>query len=67
MSIPIGAAVRSNVTGKLGRKIKVARQHRRRGHEPIWFDGDDRWWSVPQELLTYVARNYRTAKAWNDR
>jgi hypothetical protein len=64
MTIPVGAAVRSNVTGKLGRKVKVARYNRRRGHEPILFDGDDAWWSVPAALLTYVARKYETAKVW---
>lgn len=67
MTIPVGGAVRSNVTGKLGRKVKVERHLRVRGHEPILFDGDDTWWSVPAALLTYVARKYEIAKAWHDR
>jgi hypothetical protein len=63
MRIPIGAAVRSKATGRLGRTF---RQRGGKMHGSLWvqWDGIRDRQIISAHYVTLVADKYATAKAW---
>jgi hypothetical protein len=62
--IPIGAGVRSNITGKLGRAFRNA-DGNIRGHIFVQWDGDRDRQTVSIHHVTLVADSYEAAKSWD--
>lgn len=63
MTIRIGAAVRSQVTGKLGRIFRQPAGNIR-GHILVQWDSGRDHEAVRIADVTFVADNYDTTKAW---
>ena len=63
----IGSAVRDTITGWPGKVVTPPRGRQPRGTLHVLFDGTATPICVDKGSLTYVARHYATAKAWEAR
>lgn len=63
MSLPIGAGVRVNGQ-RLGYVVQTPRAEKVRGYVTVQFPGGPRL-QVPRESVSYVARTYEIAAAWD--
>lgn len=61
--IPVGATVRSIVSGRIGKVLPSPRRYMR-GKLIVLFDGMDRSVSIKKTAVSCVSKNYETPKIW---